>query len=103
MVTFRVSNMTCGHCASAIARAVTSVDKDARVEISIPDKLVRVSTGAAASELAEAIADAGYTAEAVEAPPVSPPARAGGCCCSSRRSVATDAGEGRAQQGASCC
>jgi copper chaperone len=103
MVTFRVSDMTCGHCASAIARAVASVDKDARLEISIPDKLVRVSSPAAESELVEAIADAGYTAEVVRAIPVSAPTRAGGCCCASRKSTAVDARQEASPPGASCC
>jgi copper chaperone len=85
MVTFRVPDMTCGHCASAIARAVASIDKDARLEISIPDKLVTVTSGVAANELVEAIADAGYTAEAVQSVPVRTPARSGGCCCGSRK------------------
>ena len=47
MVTFQVSDMTCGHCASAIFRAVASVDKDARVDIRIQQKLVRIDSSAA--------------------------------------------------------
>ena len=44
MVTFQVNDMTCGHCASAISRAVASVDKNARMDIRIQQKLVRVSS-----------------------------------------------------------
>lgn len=55
MITFRVPAMTCGHCASTIARAVMSVDKDAQVEVSIAQKLVRVVSALPADELALAI------------------------------------------------
>lgn len=51
--------MTCGHCASAIARAIAGVD--ARLDIRIQQKLVRVSGTAAAAELAAALQDAGYS------------------------------------------
>lgn len=101
MITFRVPDMTCGHCASAIARAVASVDKDARVEISIVDKLVRVSSFAAPNELVEALADAGYGAEAVQAAPASAPARTG-ACCGSRKTAGADADQRIAQPRGSC-
>ena len=101
MATFRITNMTCGHCASAIARAVASVDKDARLEISIRDKLVRVSSVAASSELVAAIAAAGYAA--VETVAVPGPARAGGCCCASRQSAQSNPAVVRARPGGSCC
>lgn len=80
MVTFRVPDMTCGHCASAIARAVASVDKRARLEVRIPEKLVLITGAATQQELAEAITEAGYTAETVgaESDPVRKPK--GGCC-----------------------
>lgn len=87
MFTFRVPDMTCGHCASAIARAVASVDRDARLDIRIADKLVQVSTAAAANDLVDAIADAGYTAQPVDSVPAAAPARSGGCCCGSRKAA----------------
>lgn len=81
MVTFRVPDMTCGHCASAIARAVASVDKSARLEVRIAEKLVLITGAATQQELAEAITEAGYTPETVGAKsdPVRQPR--GGCCC----------------------
>ena len=88
MITFRVPDMTCGHCASAIARAVASVEKDAHLEVSIPDKLVRVTGTAAEREFAEAITDAGYTPESVTADAAPVPKKAGGCCCGSRKASA---------------
>lgn len=83
MVTFQVNDMTCGRCASAISRAVASVDKAARLEIRIQEKLVRVDSGASAAELAEAIQEAGYTPQEVRQEPTRPAAArtSGECGC----------------------
>jgi copper chaperone len=83
MVTFQVNDMTCGHCASTISRAIAAVDKDARLDIRIQQKLVMISSTAAAADLAEAIQDAGYTPHALLAQPSEPPAAraVGGCGC----------------------
>jgi copper chaperone len=84
MVSFRVEDMTCGHCASKIARTVAAVDADAKVEVSLRQKLVRITSSAAEAELAEAIAEAGYAAEPVAEAAAAPARAAGGCCCGSR-------------------
>ena len=47
MITFRVPDMTCGHCASVITMAVAGVDKAARIEIDVPAKLVSITSTAA--------------------------------------------------------
>ena len=107
MVTFQVNDMTCGHCASAISRAVATVDKDARLDIRIQQKLVHVSTTASAAELAEAIQDAGYTPQEVKAEPASaaaPRAATGcGCGCGPRKTALVDAGQAAAPAAGSCC
>ena len=104
MVTFQVSDMTCGHCASAIARAVAGVDKDATIQVSIPQKLVRISGTASAIELAGAVRDAGYTPREIEAEPAPPatPRASGGCCCASRRTASVDAAQAAAAAGSAC-
>lgn len=61
---YRVEDMTCGHCASTITRAVQGVDAQARVEIDLAAKSVKVETDAPAEAIHAAIADAGYTAVA---------------------------------------
>jgi copper chaperone len=81
MVTFRVPDMNCGHCASAIARAVASVDKRARLEVRIPEKLVLITAAATQQELAEAITEAGYPPETVGATPDPVRQPKGGSCC----------------------
>lgn len=105
MTTFRIPDMTCGHCASTIARAVASVAKDARLDFNIQEKLVRISGSTAAVELAEAITDAGYTVEAVLDSPAPTPAqqRAGGCCCGTRKSAPVDVRQASGKPGSSCC
>ena len=62
MVAFEVQDMSCSHCVGAITRAIKSVDEDARVEIDLPRRRVRIVPGRAdAATLARAIEEAGYT------------------------------------------
>ena len=102
MVTFRIEDMTCGHCAGTIARAVAGVDRDARIEVNIAEKLVRVSGSASEAELQEAIADAGYAARKAEAAPA-PGRGAGGACCCGIRKQAVDAHQSAPDGGGACC
>jgi len=84
MVTFEVTDMTCGHCVSAITKAVRSVDRSAKVEVDLHAHQVRIeSTEADAQEFSEAIAEAGYTPVPIAgaAPASATPVRRGGCCC----------------------
>jgi len=85
MFAYKVDDMTCGHCASAITKAVRAVDAGATVEVDLAQHLVRIQpTEADSHELSEAITAAGYTPVPIEAKPASAPTpRAGGCCCSS--------------------
>ena len=81
MLTFEVNDMTCGHCASTITKAVKAVDRGARVEIDLHAHRVQVESAAAdATELAEAITEAGYTPVPVQPEAAAKPAKAGGCC-----------------------
>ena len=61
MFTFRVPDMTCGHCAGTIARALKDADAAARVEVSLPEHRVRVQTALDAAGAELAIREAGYT------------------------------------------
>ena len=82
MLAYRIEDMTCGHCASAIAKALKSADRDARVAVDLAQRLVTVEPAEAdAQELAEAITEAGYTPVPVEpAPAAAAPGKSGGCC-----------------------
>lgn len=62
MIAFKVEDMTCGHCASAITRAVKAADKEAQVRVNVGEHLVEIETRASdAKVLREAILEAGYT------------------------------------------
>jgi copper chaperone len=62
MIAFQVNDMTCGHCASLITRAVKGADKDAKVQVDIAKQRVEIESAAANSqELSDAIKEAGYT------------------------------------------
>ncbi len=82
MISFQVNDMTCGHCASMITKALMAADKDAKVQIDLATHRVQVESAAAdAEELADAIKEAGYTPVPVHAANVATvPAKAGGCC-----------------------
>lgn len=61
MIEFTVQDMTCGHCAGRISKAISGVDAGAKVEIKIDSHTVAIQSQVGAAELAEAIKDAGYT------------------------------------------
>ena len=60
MITFRVPDMTCGHCASVITMAVAGVDKAARSRSTFLQGSSGHASTAAERELMEAIQAAGY-------------------------------------------
>ena len=61
MVEIAVNDMTCGHCASVISKAVKEIDAAARCEIDLAAKRVRIASAEPAQEFVAAIAQAGYT------------------------------------------
>ena len=62
MVQFTVPDMTCGHCASTIKRAVNEADAGAKVDVDLSARCVRIDAPRAnANELESAIREAGYT------------------------------------------
>ncbi len=61
MITFTVNDMTCGHCAATITKAVQAVDSHATVNVRLDSKRVEINSGQTPEVLAEAITDAGYT------------------------------------------
>ena len=66
MIVFQVNDMTCGHCAGVITKAVRDTDPAARVEIDLVAHRVTIEPGlAGAEDLRQAIEEAGYTPEAV--------------------------------------
>ena len=81
MIELNVKDMTCGHCAEVVTRAVKSVDPGASVQVDLESKRVRVAGGKSADELIGALGAAGYPA--IRAGTQAPAAAARkGCCCS---------------------
>ena len=61
MIEFTVNDMTCGHCASTITKAVKEVDAASRCEIDLGAHKVRIESSLGADEFRAAIEEAGYT------------------------------------------
>jgi copper chaperone len=67
MIAFEVRDMSCGHCAGTITKAVATVDRDATVRIDLATHRVEIDPVAAdAAQLRGAIETAGYTPVAIE-------------------------------------
>ena len=79
MTELRVGNMTCGHCVSAVTRAVRSVDPRAEVQVDLARGSVTVDGQSEAGELVKAISEAGYPATVADSKAAPPPRK--GCCC----------------------
>jgi len=83
MLAFEVKDMTCGHCVSAITKALEAADAGARVQIDLAAHRVQVHpVSSDRARLAEVISAAGYTpTDSDMQGEVSVPAKKGGCCC----------------------
>jgi copper chaperone len=61
MIEIAVNDMTCGHCASVISKAIREADAAARCEIDLAARKVTIASELPAAEFVDAIAEAGYT------------------------------------------
>ena len=62
MQTFKVEGMTCGGCVGAVIRAVQTVDKDAKVEVDLASKTVKVDSNVSPLQIIDVITNAGFEA-----------------------------------------
>jgi copper chaperone len=60
MIELNLPDMTCGHCASTVAKTVALVDSTAKVEVDLNSKLVKISSNEDRQDFAEALTEAGY-------------------------------------------
>jgi copper chaperone len=60
MLKLKVPDMSCGHCASAIEKAVRSVDAAAHVTVDLGSSMVAVESKADEKAISDAIRSAGY-------------------------------------------
>jgi copper chaperone len=85
MISYRVENMTCGHCVSTITAALNRVDAQARVHVDLETRRVDIdSARSSTSQFADAIRVAGYSPQAITNPTAVEPTAAkqrSSCCC----------------------
>ena len=62
MQTFKVDGMTCGGCVAAVTRAVQAVDKDAKVDVDLASKTVKVDSKVSPLQIIDVITNAGFEA-----------------------------------------
>lgn len=60
MIEFDVQAMSCGHCVSTVTQTIQQVDPQAKVEVDLERKKVKVESGEDRARLAHALAQAGY-------------------------------------------
>ena len=54
--------MTCGGCVAAVTRAVQAVDKDAKVDVDLASKTVKVDSKVSPLQIIDVITNAGFEA-----------------------------------------
>lgn len=60
MFEFNLPDMSCGHCASTVTQTCKLVDPDAKVEVDLNSKQVKVQSNEDRTDFAEALTEAGY-------------------------------------------
>jgi copper chaperone len=67
MYELQVEGMTCGGCVRSVTKSVQTVDSDAKVDVDLTSKKVRIDSQASLDSVKSAISNAGYpvTASAV--------------------------------------
>ena len=79
MIELNVKEMTCGHCVTAVTRAVKSVDPSAAVQVDLQSGRVSVDGRSAVGELIKALEEAGYPASPAKGEASRTASK--GCCC----------------------
>lgn len=60
MYELQVEEMSCGHCASTVTKSVQAVDAQAKVEVDLAQRKVRVQSTEELNKIAAAIVAAGF-------------------------------------------
>jgi len=60
MIQFQIPAISCGHCVKAVTQAVQSVDAQAKVDVDLGSKQVKVESAAPREQLVQVLAEAGY-------------------------------------------
>jgi copper chaperone len=60
MIEFDVNALSCEHCARAVTQAVHDIDPQARIDVDLKSKKVKVESTQDRDRLARALSEAGY-------------------------------------------
>lgn len=60
MLEFKLPDMSCGHCAATVTKTARLVDPQARVDVDLETKKVKIESGQGRDEFAQALTQAGY-------------------------------------------
>jgi copper chaperone len=60
MFEFHVPDMSCGHCVGRIEQALRQADPACKIDVDLPQRVVRVTSSADRAALAQALEQAGY-------------------------------------------
>lgn len=60
MYELQVEEMSCGHCASTVTKSVQALDAQAKVEVDLAQRKVRVQSTEELNKIAAAIVAAGF-------------------------------------------
>lgn len=60
MYELQVEGMTCGGCVKGVTRSVQTVDSNAKVDVDLKSKKVRIDTSANLDAVTSAVVEAGY-------------------------------------------
>ncbi|MDZ4356575.1 MAG: heavy-metal-associated domain-containing protein [Variovorax sp.] len=60
MQAFEIQSMTCGSCAGRITRAIKDLDPQARLEVDVKQRTVRIDTTEDRPSLVAVLTEAGY-------------------------------------------
>ncbi len=60
MIEFAVDAMSCSHCVTVVTNTIKAVDPQARVEVDLAGKKVKVDSSQARARIAQALTEAGY-------------------------------------------
>jgi copper chaperone len=64
MYELQVEGMSCGGCVRSVTKSVQTVDSNAKVEVDLASKTVRIDSQASLDTVKSAIAEAGYPVSA---------------------------------------
>ena len=65
MQTYKIDNMTCGHCTGAVQKTILSVDPQATIKVDLGNREVSVDTAAGPDAIGDALKASGYESRAL--------------------------------------